>query len=308
MAELALRFAGPNGLEAFEGTVRERNPSFFPQTLTELEAKALLTPGALGEELYPDSPALKSCDIFTGNHLVRLIDMLNRSGRHPVDVIGQQLSSGASARFCNLERLLPNLGHLGHAVETIFGGATTINAYLTPAGRKGFPVHFDNTDVFILQLLGSKRWTLFDSYSNRKELPMRDTPWDPERYRPNAEGCSYTLKAGDLIYLPRGSMHAVESLDDISFHLTISLDPLTVHDAMRRELERWAGETLEARRRLVRDPGEATRDLRRLAGDFERWLGQQKVQPDEPIPSSTRDGAGRFDDLVEHLRAAGKRE
>jgi lysine-specific demethylase/histidyl-hydroxylase NO66 len=59
-----------------------------------------------------------------------------------------------------------------------------INAYLTPPAQAGFPPHFDNTDLFILQVAGSKEWCVHSDYTNRVALPDPDTPWDPDRFRP----------------------------------------------------------------------------------------------------------------------------
>ena len=36
------------------------------------------------------------------------------------------------------------------------------NVYLTPPGTQGFAPHFDDVDVFILQLEGKKHWRLYE--------------------------------------------------------------------------------------------------------------------------------------------------
>jgi hypothetical protein len=304
MERLALRFAGPDGLISFEANIRERGSAYFPQSLTEAEVSSLFTPAMLGELLHSNPTMVETTDVFTGSHLVRLKDILHRSDRNPEDVAGEQLSAGASVRFRNLEHQLRNLRDLGLAMANTFSGATTINAYLTPGGQKGFPPHFDNTDVFVLQLLGVKRWTLFESYTNRQELPLRDVPWDPQRYRPDHAGRSVTLRVGDVIYIPRGGMHTAECLDDISFHLTISLDPETAYDAMRSLLERWALQSLEARRRLVGDPIEATHSLRGLVTDFERWVNRRDKSYERAVPTKTGKAGFRFDELIQTLRTS----
>ena len=39
-----------------------------------------------------------------------------------------------------------------------FGFPGGCSAYLTPASAQGFPPHYDDVEVFVLQLQGSKRW------------------------------------------------------------------------------------------------------------------------------------------------------
>ena len=42
---------------------------------------------------------------------------------------------------------------LGHPVPA--------NAYVTPPSSRGFSAHYDVHDVFVLQLAGRKRWTVY---------------------------------------------------------------------------------------------------------------------------------------------------
>ena len=41
-----------------------------------------------------------------------------------------------------------------------FGFPVGCSAYLTPTSTQGFPPHYDDVEVFVLQLQGSKRWRL----------------------------------------------------------------------------------------------------------------------------------------------------
>ena len=42
-----------------------------------------------------------------------------------------------------------------------FGFPVGCSAYLTPTSTQGFPPHYDDVEVFVLQLQGSKRWRLY---------------------------------------------------------------------------------------------------------------------------------------------------
>jgi len=45
------------------------------------------------------------------------------------------------------------------------------NVYLTPAGTQGFAPHFDDVEVFMLQLEGKKRWRLYEGRNSEEILP-----------------------------------------------------------------------------------------------------------------------------------------
>jgi len=298
---LVNRLAGPDGPSHFNAHIREQRTAHFPSILNETEIGSLFTPATLGE-LLENSPALAdSTDVFTGQHLVRLRDILHKSSCEPVEIVTQQLISGATVRCRNLELHTPTLRGVGLAVARAFGGAASINAYLTPPGKKGFPPHFDNTDVFIVQLFGTKQWTLYEDYMNQQSLPLRDTPWDPQRYSPTGVGRSFTLAPGCVVYIPRGCMHAAECLEDVSLHLTISLDPRTVFDTMRTLLEKWADQDIGARQRLPDDPDEAMRNLRKFSENFANWLATEDVIPTDQHEFKTGDGARRLSQVIENL-------
>lgn len=127
---------------------------------------------------------------------------------------------------------------IGHALEV----RTKVNAYATPGGAQGFPVHFDTHDVLVLQIAGEKRWSLYRTYA---ELPI-DTGSGrhvvPARYQPRMEEDSelleeVCLEAGDLLYLPRGVPHRAVAVDSVSLHLTVGLYPLYWMDLLKTAIE-----------------------------------------------------------------------
>src|SRR5882724_2311201 len=52
----------------------------------------------------------------------------------------------------------PKLGLMCRKLSQELGHGLQTNLYLTPANGKGFGPHWDNHDVFILQVWGSKQW------------------------------------------------------------------------------------------------------------------------------------------------------
>ncbi|MFE2146009.1 cupin domain-containing protein [Streptomyces sp. NPDC059456] len=116
------------------------------------------------------------------------------------------------------------LKRLVHALGAETNAKFQVNTYLTPGGEaQGFKPHQDNHDVFIAQAHGVKRWAL---YGTRYELPLKhqnhQVPID-EYGEPEHE---FDLHPGDLLYLPRGTVHAARSTDSASLHLTFGARPV----------------------------------------------------------------------------------
>jgi hypothetical protein len=83
--------------------------------------------------------------------------------------------------------------------------------------------------VFVLQVSGSKRWTLYDTGI---VLPLRGQAFDPGKHAAGPPTREFTLRAGDLLYCPRGLFHSARSTDEASLHITLGLIGKTWADVM----------------------------------------------------------------------------
>jgi Cupin superfamily protein len=157
-----------------------------------------------------------------------------------------------AARYCrDLER------HLGFPVQA--------NAYATPSSARGFAVHHDTHDVFVLQVAGSKRWRL---YAPVVELPLAGQRWSPALGAPGEPIDELTLAPGDTLYIPRGWPHEAVAQEADSLHLTIGLHAPTRLDALRAALDECADD-VEFRRGLTPDGELPPALLERLAPRLE---------------------------------------
>lgn len=146
-------------------------------------------------------------------------------------------------------KLLANLaGSLGRVC-----GA---NAYLTPRGSQGFAPHYDDVEVFVMQLEGSKRWKVYKPLSDETTLP-RYSSRDFDESEIGEPVLDVVLARGDLLYLPRGWIHQARTVPDEthSLHLTVSTSQKTswfdfLAEALPRALEIAASESLDLRRGL----------------------------------------------------------
>ena len=130
------------------------------------------------------------------------------------------------ARFCR---------HL----EAFLGQPAQANAYFTPRGSQGLPVHHDTHEVLSLQVAGEKRWLVYE--------PVLELPLKNQRYRsalgaPGEPMLDVTLRAGDTLYLPRGWLHQALTSDSDSLHITIGVTVSTWLDEARLALENAAAD------------------------------------------------------------------
>jgi hypothetical protein len=142
---------------------------------------------------------------------------------------------------------------LGHPVQT--------NAYYTPRGSQGLPVHHDTHDVFVLQVAGEKRWLVYEPVL---ELPLRDQRYSEEQGEPGEPVHDVVLRAGDALYLPRGWLHQAVTSESDSLHLTVGVNVYTWTDALRSALAECEAD-LELRRSVPDDGTGGDEALRALA-------------------------------------------
>ncbi len=194
------------------------------------------------------------------------------------------LRQGASIVLPGIQELHPPIRPVADALEESLSGYVTINLYASWVATPGFATHWDDHDVFILQVAGTKRWQI---YGETRRFPLvRDS--EPPAEPPAAPVWNGMLRAGDVLYLPRGWWHdaraeAEDGSDGAgSLHLTCSAHAttgldfmewltgrLTRHETFRRDLphptDRSGGAHYAALRELILgelagDPGQQFRD------------------------------------------------
>lgn len=153
---------------------------------------------------------------------------------------------GATIVFQGLQRSCPPLTRFCRSLELDLTHAVQANAYVTPAGARGLGVHYDTHDVFVLQLAGTKAWTIHEPVLAD---PLPSQPWKGTADDAGPPILSVELAAGDCLYLPRGFLHAARAQEALSAHLTIGIVTTTWHDVLR-ELITATAEEPELRRAL----------------------------------------------------------
>ncbi len=138
------------------------------------------------------------------------------------------LNDGASLVLDAVDGLHQGVECLAAALERQLRTDVQVNLYASWTPKEGFGLHFDDHDVVVLQLEGAKRWRI---HASTRIDPLRvdvEAP-EPPVGEPVAE---IVLRAGDMLYLPRGWWHAVAATEGRSLHLTCGLTPTTGADLL----------------------------------------------------------------------------
>jgi ribosomal protein L16 Arg81 hydroxylase len=117
----------------------------------------------------------------------------------------------------NLTR--PNLRALAASMTDRLAAKSEVVAFLTPTGQRG-AVHSDPTDVYVVQLEGTKRWQIWPTPQVRRAGEDKDSfPSLPE---PDLD---LSLQPGDVLYVPHSTPHRAAAEESVSLHLTVVAGP-----------------------------------------------------------------------------------
>jgi len=96
--------------------------------------------------------------------------------------------------------------------------------YLTPPGSQAVRVHTDDQDVILLQVWGSKQWTVYNSPTH---LPYTEEMLGKEQAVPEhligPKELDFTIQPHDVLYIPRGYLHEAATSTEPSLHITLTV-------------------------------------------------------------------------------------
>lgn len=179
-------------------------------------------------------------------------EQLTSDGTLDAAALYKSVAEGKSLLLTRVHRLHAATGTLCRRITADFRDAGIVlrkpvraNAYFTPPSARGFDAHYDDHDVLVLQLAGSKRWRVYGEAVKWPRKPMNPS-LPAGSFGPNAQ--ELTLQTGDVLYLPRGFAHEAASADEASLHLTLSIQAATWSDVFQRlvDLHDPLGEPLPA--------------------------------------------------------------
>ncbi|GET91013.1 hypothetical protein, conserved [Leishmania tarentolae] len=168
------------------------------------------------------------------------------------------MKDGWSVRFLRPNEFIESNSAFIGCMEKEFNCYCGVNSYWTPANSQGFAPHYDDVDVFLLQLEGEKLWCLYDPPEDVDVLARHSSDdYAPEQLHTPKH--TLTLKAGDVLYMPRGTVHQGKTTTKThSLHITFSANQMNswadfMNRAAQYTVETLAANRLEWRRALPRD-------------------------------------------------------
>lgn len=143
-----------------------------------------------------------------------------------------QYNDGATIILSSAEGSIPKLSDFHLNVEHELDFRCQCNLYLTPGSSRGFDLHHDDHDVFILQTMGTKLWKVYDA-----KVSLPTDKWshlgpytEDELDEPIEE---FVLEEGDLLYIPRGLIHCACTTNEASAHVTLGLHPVCIYELLK---------------------------------------------------------------------------
>ena len=186
-------------------------------------------------------------------------------------VIAHEYGRGATIILQQLHQADPTLAAFCRSMEALFSCHVQTNIYLTPPNAQGFRTHYDNHDVFVIQVEGEKRWRF---YNQPVDAPYRGERYERGRYETGEITAEFVMKAGDCAYVPRGLMHdASTSGDQPSLHVTCGLIVKTWAELVLEAVSEVALKDPELRRSLPVGYARPDFDRSQMQAKFARLVG-----------------------------------
>ena len=218
------------------------------------------------------------------------------------------LRDGATLILNEIEGLHPPIRSLAEELEAATRSVIQVNLYASWRSSRGFHLHYDDHDVFVIQIAGPKLWKV---YRPTEKYPLTSaTEPNPERLALETVWDA-PLQPGDVLFIPRGWWHVVTPVDEPTMHLTAGLHPpnglkmiewalrdLSANELLRMDLPRFEDAPSQQRylagaQKIVADtladPALMTRFLDHLNATAETrpvfslpWSATEKILPDSP--------------------------
>ena len=229
--------AAPLDVAAFRALLRQRSPALFRGAGGDRYASLLDWRGFMDMILTGQYPAKKLRLTQRG---APLPGMLFRSGGTlKPDSVMRLLDTGGSIIAYGIEPYVPAITRLCAAITAQTGEHVMAGAIATTGSGGALDIHYDDSDLLVLQVEGSKRWLI---EANPVVDPVAGMPI-VAREADAPILIDEVLEPGDLLFLPGGYRHRCETRGARSLHLGFFFYPLTMPRALDLLMRRMMDDT-----------------------------------------------------------------
>ncbi|MGH3437230.1 MAG: cupin domain-containing protein [Sciscionella sp.] len=171
--------------------------------------------------------------------------------------LGRSLREGATLVIDSFDELCAPVDELAADLERELRERVQVNLYGSFSATRGFDTHWDDHDVLVVQVHGSKHWRVFGHtrpYPTRRDVEQPQAPTGQPDH-------DFVLTPGDVLHVPRGWWHDASATDGASVHLTFGVstsvgadliswlaDEMRRHEVVRQDLPRFSGAEVRAQR------------------------------------------------------------
>jgi hypothetical protein len=132
------------------------------------------------------------------------------------------LRSGATLIIDNCQGIFPAVAHLSASLAGGFASHVAATLFVVLSIDAPLPLHSDDHDVFVCQVIGQKRWPIY--------VPSSQPGVSPSSPSQAWEG---VVNAGDVLYVPRDWPHQPTAVSAPSIHVTFDIASLTGADLLK---------------------------------------------------------------------------
>jgi hypothetical protein len=157
---------------------------------------------------------------------------------NPLSVLRHIHLDGGSILFGSPELLHDGLSQLSTLLSNLFQAQIQLLMFYTPPSTQTFAMHWDEQDVFIMQIYGTKKWTIGDVLYPKPLFGQRavNLGVDLINYKFQNQQ-TFDLEVGDCLYLSRGVPHQAHSNEGPSLHLSIGINDARYEEKARLALQ-----------------------------------------------------------------------
>jgi ribosomal protein L16 Arg81 hydroxylase len=158
----------------------------------------------------------------------------NKDGSLNLNQLYTAYADGYTIVINEIQRFWDPIKMLVENIRNYISHNAVANLYLTPENEKALSPHYDSHDVFALQISGEKHWILYDDAHFKTPLLHSFQPVFQREHLSGAR--EITMRAGDILYMPRGVPHEAYTSDKSSMHITIGVHSIQWIDFITKSL------------------------------------------------------------------------
>jgi ribosomal protein L16 Arg81 hydroxylase len=237
----------PIGIEDFEANYWEKqvlhiqrdNPDFFT---------SLFSIEDLDKVLEYNRPKGSSLKVVKSQQPMNPTVYENKDGSLNLNQLYTAYADGYTIVINEIQRFWDPIKMLVENIRQHISHNAVANLYLTPENEKALSPHYDSHDVFALQISGEKHWILYDDAYFKTPLLHSFQPIFQREHLTGAR--EITMRAGDILYMPRGVPHEAYTTDKSSMHITVGVHSTQWIDFITKSLLNLSQKHIELRKAL----------------------------------------------------------